>query len=79
MDVEIGSRAETLDERDRAGHGFGTFESRLLDQKCRYHPVDDLQDRREQLWMGGETAEYQEMIVLRWLQRPVLSVLLASY
>ena len=54
MDVEIGSRAETLDERDRAGRGLGAFESRLLDQKCRYHPVDDLQDRREELGMGSE-------------------------
>jgi hypothetical protein len=38
MDVEIGGRAETLDERDGAGVGFGAFESRLLDQKCRNDP-----------------------------------------
>ena len=46
MDVEIGSRSETLDEGDRAGRGFGALESRLLDQKCRNDPVDDLQYRR---------------------------------
>jgi len=27
---------------------------RLLDQKCRNNPVDDLQDRREKIGMGGE-------------------------
>ncbi|MGH8554218.1 MAG: hypothetical protein ACREUD_01360 [Gammaproteobacteria bacterium] len=41
MDVEIGSRSETLDEGERAALGFGAFESRLLDQKCRYDAVDD--------------------------------------
>jgi len=41
-------------ERDGAGVGFGTLESRLLDQKCRYDPVDDLQDRREQFGMCSE-------------------------
>ena len=30
MDVEIGGRAETLDERDRAALGFDAFEPRLL-------------------------------------------------
>jgi len=32
-DFEIGRRAEALDERDRAGVGFATFQPRLLDQK----------------------------------------------
>ncbi len=54
MDIEIGGRAETLDEGDRTGVGFGTFESRLLDQKSRNDPVDDLQRRYEQLGMDGE-------------------------
>jgi hypothetical protein len=31
MDVEIGGRAETLDQGDRAGVGLGAFESRLCD------------------------------------------------
>ncbi len=51
MDVEIGGRSETLDEGDRAGRGFGAFEARLLDQKCRYDAGDDLQDGREQVGM----------------------------
>ena len=37
-----------------AGVGIGTLECRLFDQKCRYDPVDDLQDRREQLGMCSE-------------------------
>jgi hypothetical protein len=51
MDVEIGGRSKTLDEGDRAGRGFGTFESGLLYQKCRYDAADDLQDGREQVGM----------------------------
>jgi hypothetical protein len=47
MDVEIGRRAEALDERDRAGVGGGPFQSRLLDQKAGNDPVDHLQERRE--------------------------------
>ena len=43
-----------LDERDGAGVGFGALESGLLDQKCRYDAVDDLQDGREQLGMRSE-------------------------
>jgi hypothetical protein len=41
IDVEIRGRAETLDERDGAGVGFGALESGLLDQKCGNDPVDD--------------------------------------
>ena len=51
MDVQIGGRSEALDQRDGAGGGFGALESRLLDQKCRNDPVDDLQDGREQVRM----------------------------
>ena len=39
MDVEIGRRAEALDERDRTGVGLAAFESRLFDQKCGNDPV----------------------------------------
>ncbi len=49
MDVEIGGRAETLDQGDGEGHGLGALESRLLGQKCGDDPVDDLQDRGEEL------------------------------
>jgi len=34
--------------------GVGALESRLLDQKCRNGLVDDLEDGREQIGMGGE-------------------------
>jgi hypothetical protein len=54
IDVEIGGRAKALDEGHRAGVGLGVFESRLLDQKCRNDPVDDLQDRGEELGMCSE-------------------------
>ena len=43
MNIQIGSRAEALDERDRAGVGFATFDSRLLDQKCGNDAMDHLQ------------------------------------
>ena len=42
-----------LDEGDSTGVGCGTFQPRLLDQKARDDPMDDLQHRREQLGMGG--------------------------
>ncbi len=51
MNVEIGGRAKALDKDDGAGVGLGAFESRLFDQKRRNDPVDDLQDRREQMGM----------------------------
>ena len=35
MDVQVGGRAESMDERDRAGVGYGAFEPRLLEQKPR--------------------------------------------
>jgi hypothetical protein len=45
MNVEIGSRAEALDERDRTGVGLAAFQSRLFDQKCGNDPVNALQHR----------------------------------
>ena len=56
MDVQVGGRAESLDERDRAGVGYGAFEPRLLEQKARDDPVDDAQHRREQLGVRGATT-----------------------
>ena len=49
MDVQVGGRAESLDERDRSGVGCGAFQACLLEQKARDDPVDDAQHRREQL------------------------------
>ena len=45
MDVEIGRRAEALDERDRTGVSLAAFESRLFDQKCGNDAVNALQQR----------------------------------
>jgi hypothetical protein len=40
MGVEIGGRAETLDQGDGVGVCFGALEPRLVDQKCRNDSVD---------------------------------------
>ena len=45
MDVEIGRRAEALDERDRTAVSLAAFASRLVDQKGGNDTVDDLQQR----------------------------------
>ena len=45
MNVEIGRRAEALDERDRTGVSLGAFQSRLFDQKCGNDAVNALQQR----------------------------------
>jgi hypothetical protein len=49
-----GAGGGACSEGDRAGGSFSAFESRLLDQKCRNDPVDDLQDGCEQIGMCGE-------------------------
>src|SRR3954463_13174534 len=54
MDVEIGRRAEALDERDCAAVSLATFASRLFDQKGGNDAVDDLQQWGEQIGMGGQ-------------------------
>jgi hypothetical protein len=54
----VSDRAETLDQRDGLGLGFGALESRLLDQKCGNDPVDDLQRGGAQVGMGGERRRY---------------------
>ena len=48
MDVQVGGRAESLDEGDRAGVGCGAFQACLLEHKPRDDAVDDAQQRREQ-------------------------------
>ena len=45
MDVEIGRRAEALDERERTGVSLGALQSRLFDQKGGNDAVDALQQR----------------------------------
>ena len=45
MDVEIGRRAEALDERDRTGVSLAALQSRLFDQKCGDDAVNALQQR----------------------------------
>jgi hypothetical protein len=45
MDVEIGGRAEALDERDRTGVSLAALQSRLFDQKCGNDAVNALQQR----------------------------------
>ena len=45
MDIQIGGRAKSLDERDRTGLGFTALGARLLDQKGRDDPMHDLQHR----------------------------------
>ena len=50
------------DQRDGTRRSFDALESGLLDQKSGNEPVDDSQDRREQLGMGrGEprAAEWE--------------------
>jgi hypothetical protein len=43
MNVQIGRRAEALNESDRAGAGCAAFQSGSLDQKCRNDPANDRQ------------------------------------
>jgi len=52
--IQIGGRAEALDERDRTGVSLAAFASRLFDQKCGDDAVNARQQRREQIGMGGQ-------------------------
>jgi transposase InsO family protein len=54
MNIQIGRRAEALDERDRTAVSLAALQSRLFDQKCGDDAVDALQQRREQFGMGSE-------------------------
>ena len=54
INVQVSRRAEALDERERTAMSLAALESRLLDQKCGNDAVDALQQRREQIGMGGQ-------------------------
>ena len=54
MDIQVGCRAESLNQRDRAGVGCCVFQPRLLAQKPRDDAVDDAQHQREQLGVSSE-------------------------
>ena len=54
VDVDIGRRAESLDERHRAGVGGPSLAPCLLEQEPCNDPVHDTQHRGEQLRVGGE-------------------------
>ena len=62
MDVQVGGRAKSLDEGDRAGVGCGAFHACLLEQKPRDNAVDDAQHRREQF--GLRDQEYLRLKIL---------------
>jgi len=47
MNVEIGRRAEALDERDRTAVSLAAFASRLFSQEGGNDTMDDLQPRWE--------------------------------
>ena len=42
VNIEIGRRAKTLDQRDRAAVGLKGLEAGLIQQVARDHPVPDL-------------------------------------
>src|SRR5438105_7615897 len=67
VDVEIGRRAEALDERVCAAVGFAAFEPRLLDQKGGNDPV------RTHLHAGPPNAGRCEAPSLRasWSRRAI--------
>jgi hypothetical protein len=54
MKIQIGRRAEALNEGDRAGVSLGSFPSGLFDQKGRDNAVNDLKDFGDALRMGGQ-------------------------
>ena len=54
VDVEVGGRAEALDQRDGAAVGFVGLESGLPQQVARDHAVHHLQHGRHQLGLCGQ-------------------------
>ena len=54
VNVEIGRRAEALEERDSAAVGFVCLQPGLPEQLARDHAVHDLQHRRHQLGLCGQ-------------------------
>ena len=54
VNVEIGRRPKSLDQRDRAAVGLVRLEAGLLEQVARDHTVHDLQHRRDQHRLRGQ-------------------------
>ena len=54
VDVEVGGRAKSLYQRDRAAVGLGCLEARLTEQVPRHHAVHHLQHGRQQLGLCGQ-------------------------
>jgi len=54
MNIEIGRRAKSLDQRDRAAVSLKGLEAGLLEQVARDHAVHDLQQRRYQHRLCGQ-------------------------
>ena len=54
VDVEIGGRSKSLDQRDRAAVSLLGLQPGLIEQKARDGAVYDLQHRRHQLGLCGQ-------------------------
>ena len=54
VDVEVGGRSKSLDQRDRAAVGLLDLESGLIEQEARDGTVHDLQHRRHQLGLCSQ-------------------------
>ena len=54
VNVEIGRRPKSLDQRDRAAVGLKGLEAGLIQQVARDHAVHDLQHRRYQHRLCGQ-------------------------
>jgi hypothetical protein len=54
VDVQVGGRAEALDQRDGAAVTFVGLEPGSLQQMAREHALHDLQHRRDQLGLRSQ-------------------------
>ena len=54
MDVEVGGRAKTLDQRDGAAVANASLEPGMVQQVPRDHALHHLQHRRDQLGLRGQ-------------------------
>ena len=54
VDVQVGGRAEALDQGDRAALTFVALEPRVIQQMPLDHPLHHLQHRRDQLGLRGQ-------------------------
>jgi hypothetical protein len=62
VNVEVGRRAEALDQRDRAAVGFVRLELSLAEQVLRDYTVHDLQHGRHQLGLCGQQQAQRGVI-----------------